>query len=122
MSQRSKNLTSEVFVSVAGRCYIEQPNFCRKVAIAHEGGPVRGFSNLMPAFGGMLSLEEIKQAFLYIKAFCTNKSWPKGELNLPRPLYTEKAFPEDELVFSVDTDKNRDAVAGKIVTSLWSVL
>ena len=28
----------------------------------------------------------------------TNDAWPRGEFNLPRPLFTEKAFPEDEIV------------------------
>ena len=36
----------------------------------------------------------------YLREFCTNKHWPRGELNLPRALVTEKAFPEDELVIS----------------------
>jgi hypothetical protein len=32
--------------------------------------------------------------------FCQDHAWPKGELNLPRALLTEKAFPEDELVLT----------------------
>src|SRR5690606_23324081 len=29
---------------------------------------------------------------------CHDDRWPRGELNLPRPLVTSKAFPEDEAV------------------------
>jgi hypothetical protein len=34
----------------------------------------------------------------YLRTLCRDGSWPRGELNLPRPLTTEKAFPEDETV------------------------
>ena len=36
----------------------------------------------------------------YLRTFCTNPHWPRGELNLPRALVTEKAFPESEEVIS----------------------
>ena len=35
-----------------------------------------------------------------LRSFCTNPHWPRGELNLPRALVTEKAFPESEEVIS----------------------
>jgi hypothetical protein len=69
-------------------------------AIAHRGGPVRGFDRLMPAFGEALSPEEIGAALAEIRAFCTDARWPRGELNLPRALFTEKAYPEDEAVIT----------------------
>jgi len=34
----------------------------------------------------------------YLRSLCTDKSWPRGEFNLPLPQMTEKAFPEDEVV------------------------
>jgi mono/diheme cytochrome c family protein len=68
--------------------------------IAHEGGPVRAFDTRMPAFGQALSTAQIEMAVAHIKSFCTNRAWPAGELNLPRALVTEKAFPEDEAVVS----------------------
>jgi len=71
------------------------------VAIASEGGPVRGFSHTMPAFGGALNREELALAVQYIRGFCREESWPRGELNLPRAMFTEKAFPEDEAVWTV---------------------
>lgn len=40
----------------------------------------------------------------YIRTLCTNPDWPRGELNLPRALLTEKAYPEDEWVVEVGVD------------------
>jgi mono/diheme cytochrome c family protein len=67
-------------------------------AIIHQGGPVRGFDRLMPSFGQALSQTEIDAILLHVRAFCRNPDWPRGELNLPRALFTEKAYPEDEAV------------------------
>jgi hypothetical protein len=80
-------------------------------AIIHEGGPVRAFDRMMPAFGDALTDDEIDSILRHVRTFCTDKSWPPGEFNLPRPLYTEKAFPEDEIVVTtvVDTDAS-DAI------------
>lgn len=69
------------------------------LAVVHEGGPVRGFSRLMPAFGDALTDEEIQLVLDYVRTLCDDDDWPRGELNLPRPLVTEKAYPEDEAVF-----------------------
>ena len=74
------------------------------VIVVHEGGPVRGFSEMMPAFGEALSVEEIQRIVSYIRGFCRQPAWPRGELNLPRPLITEKAFPEDEAVLTTTID------------------
>ena len=70
------------------------------VAVAHEGGPVRGFSQMMPSFGGALTVQELELAVGHIRTFCPNPDWPRGELNLPRSLVIEKAFPEDEAVWT----------------------
>lgn len=70
------------------------------VAITQIGGPVRGFSELMPSFRGVLTVEETRPIIDYIHSFNQDKSWPAGEHNLPRALVTEKAFPEDEVVIS----------------------
>jgi hypothetical protein len=69
-------------------------------AVTHEGGPARGFAETMPASGDALSDEEIQKVLDYMRLFCTEPAWPRGELNLPRPLVTEKAFPEDEAVWT----------------------
>ena len=69
-------------------------------AISHDGGPARAFDRRMPAFGQALTAAQIEMAVAHIKRFCDDPSWPAGELNLPRALVTEKAFPEDEAVLS----------------------
>jgi hypothetical protein len=69
------------------------------LAVAHAGGPVRGFSEMMPAFGAALPVEELQRALDHVRTFCLDARWPRGELNLPRPLFTEKAYPEDEAVY-----------------------
>jgi hypothetical protein len=62
------------------------------------GGPVRGFDRLMPAFGDAVSREEIDLILEYMQTLYEDKSWPRGEFNIPLALGTEKAFPEDEIV------------------------
>jgi len=70
-----------------------------KTVITH-GGPNRGFSQIMPSFEEALTPKQIDQVVGYLRGFCRNKRWPRGELNLPRAIVTEKAFPEDEVVVS----------------------
>lgn len=77
-----------------------EPNGNWKAAIVH-GGPSRGLSQIMPAFGDLLTDAQINDVMAYMRGFCKNTHHdPLGELNLPRALVTEKAFPEDELVVS----------------------
>ncbi|MCS7315041.1 MAG: cytochrome c [Bryobacterales bacterium] len=68
------------------------------VTVVRRGGPARGFSEIMPAFGEALTREQIESVVNYLRGFCAEPSWPRGELNLPRPFFTTKAFPEDETV------------------------
>jgi len=79
-------------------------NFTREAdadwfAIVHNGGPVRAFNRLMPSFAEALTRDEIYAAIGYVRTFCASRAWPRGELNFPRALVTEKAFPEDEAMF-----------------------
>jgi mono/diheme cytochrome c family protein len=76
-----------------------EPNSAWKAIITH-GGPTRGFSQIMPSFGDALTPEQINSVIKYLRSFCRNSHWPRGELNLPRALVTEKAYPEDEEVLS----------------------
>jgi hypothetical protein len=87
------------------------------VGVAHRGGPSRGFSQMMPAFGEILDAEQLQRVMSYIRTLCTDDAWPRGELNLPRPLLTEKAFPEDEWVFETNTplEGDRASVTNTIV-------
>jgi mono/diheme cytochrome c family protein len=64
--------------------------------VVHGGGRMRAFSHRMPAFGAALSTAQIDRVIAYVRSLCRDRSWPSGELNLPRPMATEKAFPEDE--------------------------
>jgi mono/diheme cytochrome c family protein len=76
-----------------------EPNTTWKDVILH-GGPTRGFSDIMPSFGEALTSEQIDDVIAFLRGFCRNPHWPRGELNLPRALVTEKAYPEDEVVIS----------------------
>jgi len=77
-----------------------EPNGNWKAVIVH-GGPSRGLSQIMPAFGDLLTDDQINDVMAYLRGFCKNvHNFPLGELNLPRALVTEKAFPENELVIS----------------------
>jgi mono/diheme cytochrome c family protein len=70
-------------------------------AVVHQGGPVRGLDRMMPAYAGALSDEEIARVVDYTRGFCRElPDWPLGDLNLPRALFTEKAFPESEVVLT----------------------
>jgi mono/diheme cytochrome c family protein len=73
-------------------------------AVIHQGGHARAFSEIMPSFGPAenpaLTDDQIGKVIKYLRTFCKeDPKWPSGDFNIPRPLYTEKAFPEDELVF-----------------------
>ena len=83
------------------------------LAVIHDGGPARGFEPMMPAFGEALGEDELRSVLAHLRRFCTNANWPRGELNLPRPLATEKAFPEDEVVFTSSVADG--SVANKVV-------
>jgi mono/diheme cytochrome c family protein len=102
-------------------------------AVIHGGGPARGFRELMPPHGEVLSHAEIARhlspltgskepmpelgealseaaiarLLSHLRGFCSDERWPRGELNLPRPLLTEKAFPEDEAVVTTFANVNR---------------
>jgi hypothetical protein len=54
----------------------------------------------MPSFKEALTSEQIDDVIAYLRSQCRNPHWPRGELNLPRALVTEKAYPEDEVVIS----------------------
>jgi mono/diheme cytochrome c family protein len=103
-------------------------------AVIHGGGPARGFSAQMPAHGKAASKAEIDEinsrlsggsepmpalstgldqaeiarVISHLRTFCTDERWPRGELNFPRPLLTEKAFPEDEVVITTFANVNRE--------------
>jgi mono/diheme cytochrome c family protein len=81
------------------------------IAVTHEGGTARGFDSAMPAFGEAFDPKRIEAIVRFMKGFCTDASWPAGELNLPLPLVTEKAFPEDEALWTTFIDLEGEGAA-----------
>ncbi len=74
------------------------------VGVAKEGGPLRGFDTIMPAFGDALSDAELELLLGHIYGFCEDPApYPRGEFNLPRPMWTAKAYVEDEVILTVDS-------------------
>jgi mono/diheme cytochrome c family protein len=77
------------------------------LAVSHRGGPARGFAPLMPAFGELLSVDDLGRVITYVRRFCPDPAWPRGELNLPRAQVTSKAYPEDEAALRVIAARDR---------------
>jgi mono/diheme cytochrome c family protein len=85
-------------------------------AIITNGGPARAFSEIMPAFKDLLTQEQIGKVIEYVRAFCTEGAWPRGDLNLPRPIVTEKAFPENETVVTASFNvRGTPGVSSKVI-------
>ena len=82
------------------------------VAVVHDGGPARAFGRMMPAFGDALSDAQMAKIVDHLRSLCTERSWPRGELNLPRALVTEKACPEDEAVVTTSAATTGDGEVG----------
>lgn len=75
-----------------------EPRYVWKRVI-RDGGARHGYSRYMPSFGGILSEGQIEQIVKYIKSLGYDQSYPQGELNFTRAMFTTKAFPEDELIY-----------------------
>ena len=69
-------------------------------SVIHRGGPIRGLDRHMPAFGDALTDDQIDAVVKHLWSFCKDPSWPRGDLNYPRAFFTEKAFPENETVWT----------------------
>jgi hypothetical protein len=63
-----------------------------------KGGPGVGLSPEMPGFEDSLTPQQITAFVSHIRGFCKETGWPIGNVNFPRPILTEKAFPENEFV------------------------
>jgi mono/diheme cytochrome c family protein len=84
-------------------------------AVVHQGGRIRGLDRHMPAFGDALSSEQIAAVVGYVRHFCADDGWPRGDLNFPRALFTEKAFPENEVVYTSTVAMGGEPSAGNEV-------
>ena len=74
-----------------------EPDVDWERAIA-KGGSAVGLSPQMPAFEDSLTGEQITALVSHTRAFCSEPRWPSGNTNFPRPILTEKAFPENEFL------------------------
>jgi hypothetical protein len=85
------------------------------MAVVHSGGRVRALDRHMPAFGDALSADEIARVVQHLWTFCRDSSWPRGDLNLPRGLFTEKAFPENEVLFFTGSRPGHSGMTENVV-------
>jgi len=68
--------------------------------VVKHGGRSLGLSPQMPGWGGAFTDEEIGAIVAYVKTLAPgSERYPPGELNLMLPIRTQKAFPEDEIVW-----------------------
>ena len=82
-------------------------------AVVHEGGPVRALDRHMPAFGEALTAADIEKVVEHLRTFCAEREkWPLGDLNYPRAFFTEKAFPENETVWTTNVSTKGDSAIG----------
>lgn len=73
-----------------------------------KGGPGVGLSPEMPAFEDSLTPEQIRGFVVYLRSFCKEAGWPDGNANFPRPILTEKAFPENEFLILPAVNHQRE--------------
>ena len=76
-----------------------------------KGGPGVGLSPEMPGFEDSLTPQQISGFVTYMRGFCKDTGWPSGNANFPRPIITEKAFPENELLILPAINHVRKRVA-----------
>ena len=68
--------------------------------VVKHGGRALGLSEQMPAWGSSFTDAEISALVAYVKTLAPGSDrYPPGELNLMLPVRTQKAFPEDEVVW-----------------------
>jgi mono/diheme cytochrome c family protein len=83
------------------KCDQTAPEYNRDYkAVIRDGGPARGFSQIMPSFSDSLTSEQMDQVIGTLRSFCADRTWSRGELNFPRSLVTEKAYLESETVLT----------------------
>ncbi|MBA3271147.1 MAG: cytochrome c, partial [Acidobacteria bacterium] len=102
-----------------------EPDADWQLAISH-GGPAVGLSSEMPAFGDSLTADQVSGFVAHMRTLCRDTGWPSGNTNFPRPIVTEKAFPENEFVLLPSVSHDSAAIAavyerrfGK--RSMWEV-
>ena len=76
-----------------------------------KGGPGVGLSPEMPGFEDSLTRDQIAGFVAHMRGFCKETGWPSGNTNFPRPIITEKAFPENEFVILPAINHQRKRLA-----------
>lgn len=97
-----------------------EPDADWELAIA-EGGPAVGLSAQMPAFGDTLTDEQVQAFVEHIRGLCKEDGWPHGNMNFPRPIFTEKAFPENEFILLPVVSYRRESGANRSDVDLVAV-
>jgi mono/diheme cytochrome c family protein len=133
----SSLLGKELYEKACARCHgsdgkgdrtdiqldVRLPNFARCAESAEEpddqwrliiekGGVVFGLSPQMPAYGDVLTRAQIDSLLLHMREFCQDRRWVRGELNFQRPLFTEKAYPENEIVIGPRLRRSKEEETG----------
>ncbi|MDB4873900.1 MAG: cytochrome c, class [Gemmatimonadetes bacterium] len=85
------------------------------MAVIRDGGPVRGFNRIMPAFRDLLTPQQIRSVAAYLRTLCQDRRWPLGEFNVALAQTTEKAFPEDEIVVTSAASRSPGLVENHII-------
>ena len=87
-----------------------------------KGGPGVGLSPQMPGFEDSLTPEQITALVSHMRGFCKEPGWPSGNTNFPRPILTEKAFPENELVILPAISHFSEEAAPSITEGMFKVV
>jgi mono/diheme cytochrome c family protein len=83
------------------------------------GGTPAGMSSEMPSYGELLRPDQIRDLVRYLRSFCTEPGWPSGNMNFPRPIFTEKAFPENEVVILPEASHQDGEATGFRLRSVY---
>ncbi len=66
----------------------------------------------MPSFGDALTAVADQCGDRLRPPLLRRAAWPRGDLNFPRAFFTEKAFPENEVVYTNTVTRGDDAAVG----------
>jgi mono/diheme cytochrome c family protein len=83
------------------------------IRVVRDGGEAGGLSSSMPAWGEVLSEQQIREVVEYVKAFVDQRRYPAGELNFIRMHRVTKAFVEQEALLISEYTRNPGNVAGR---------
>ena len=100
------DLALEAFAAFAGFDHEQAPSWARALA-ARCRALLSNPDGSDAAFEDALSDDEIDAVIGYLRKFCTDTRWVRGEFNFALGFFTEKAFPEDELLWTNAIDARK---------------